>query len=157
MLDKKWLEEYIIQNPKIYETVEHNTANYVDDSNTVLSFKIPEEAEGYLNLFFKVLEHYHKVMRLKLNPDKTNILMIGRPNKDKFKDIKLKNETNVVKPKSQIKILGWLTNGRLSMDNQISSVLSTLNFRMNQISSLSKYMNEKARLKFANCHLISRI
>ena len=67
-------------------------------------------------------------MRLKLNSDKTSLLVVLRSNKQKWKDeIVFIDGKQGILPSKQIKILGWIQNGRLSQDTTLSNNISSIN------------------------------
>ena len=53
--------------------------NFVDDSNSVISAKPSEDLEEYVNSYFKLLEIYYNSQKLKINTDKTQILVCAMP------------------------------------------------------------------------------
>ena len=58
---------------------EHIVVNFVDDSNSIISAKRGEDLEEYVNNYFKLLEIYYNSQKLKINTDKTQILVCSMP------------------------------------------------------------------------------
>ena len=68
----------------------------------MIKFVYLNEANFYLDRFFKVLKVYYNDMRLKLNSDKTSILVISRPNHTAWKEETKAYDENVeIKPEKQ--------------------------------------------------------
>ena len=82
---------------------------------------------------------------------------------EKQKSRKTKTKINVVvkgeeiKPKSQIKILGFRTTENLSMDEQANNLIMQVNNKLNAVKNVEKYMDFKTRLRYADSHIISLI
>ena len=89
----------------------------MDDSNSVISYKDPTEANHYLDRYFWVLKPFYKQNKLMLNPEKTNVLVVAKPTvKAEAKDIRILTDNDDVTPKKAIKVLGWDMNECLSLD-----------------------------------------
>ena len=104
---------------------EHETYAYVDDTYNCVAVNNPEELEVYVNNFFKVFIEFHNANKLKLNEEKTTFLVTAMPrHQDKAKsiEIEVENDENV-KPSTQIKILGFLSNIRCKNDSQANKVI----------------------------------
>ena len=143
MEDGDWMEKNLKETPTNYTEIDHDTVNFVDDSNSVIAFKNPDEVTFNINRFFSVLKIYYNDMKLSLNPDKTNLLVISKPSLRQFtNDIRIEDDEEVIKPKQQIRILGWLVNTRLSMDSSINATISSINSVLNSVKEIQKYMNE---------------
>ena len=61
------------------DDVEQETVNFVVDSNAVISFWPDVDVNNYIKTFLKVLTIYYNTMWLRINSDKTNILVISKP------------------------------------------------------------------------------
>ena len=104
-----------------------------------------------------ILKGYFNCMKLKLNDEKTNLMVMGRPNKEEYmKNVQIKLEDEVIKPKPQMKILGWIMNTRTSMDSHLNMVISQVNHKLKKARSVAKYMNKKTRTIFSNSFLLSK-
>lgn len=83
-------------------------------------------------------------------------MVIGRPAmKEKIDKVELNTSNEIIKQKSQFKILGFLTNRRLSPDSHLNHVTSLISYRINQFNSLKKYASENIRKKYAVSSLLS--
>ena len=56
-----------------FETISHTVASFVDDSNSLMSFSNPQEANPYLNLYFKVSAYYKHINKLQLSLEKNKV------------------------------------------------------------------------------------
>ena len=70
MEDEEWLESKRKVKKEKYKEVEHTVVNFVDDSNSVISFADPTEANMYLDRYFKILGYFYKQNKLVINPEK---------------------------------------------------------------------------------------
>ena len=50
----------------------------MDDSNSVITFEDPNKINFYLDRYFWIMMRYYKLMKLKLNSEKTIILTVSR-------------------------------------------------------------------------------
>ena len=85
-------------------------------------------------------------------------MVLARPNKkEAATNIKIQDNDEEIKPKQQFKILGWWVNTRQSMDTHVNQIYKEINQKINTMRNLSKYTDEKTRIKFANAFLMGRI
>ena len=108
--------------------VDHCVVNFVDGSNSVITEDPGMDIEEYTNSYFKLLEIYYNSQKLKINTDKTQLLVCAMPrfiNQIKNMIIQTPDDTENVKSQEQIKILGYLFNGRGNIDNQMNKLVST--------------------------------
>ena len=57
----------------------HTTVNFVDDSINIISTPNTDTIEEYLDKFYKILEAVYNINKLKINKDKTELLLICKP------------------------------------------------------------------------------
>ena len=81
--DKETMNKLAKREPIETEDIEHETTNFVDDSNSVITFKDPVTANAYLQAYFDLMIGYYNQQKLKLNQMKTNLLVVSKP---KLKD-----------------------------------------------------------------------
>ena len=121
-----------LKDEEIYETigakhyaelpVKHDVLNFVDDSNSVITADPGVDIEEYTRNYFKLLEIYYNSQKLKINTDKTQLMVCTMPrfmNQIENIEIETPEYTDNVKPQEQIKILGYLFNTRRNIDNQV--------------------------------------
>ena len=59
---------------------------YMDDSNNVITFDNQNKIKNYLEAYYNLIQNYYNINKLKINADKTNLLLIYE---DKYKQIYL--------------------------------------------------------------------
>ena len=64
-----------------YEIIDHDIIQYVDDTNNIICGNNMEDLENYSNAYFKLIECFYGINRLKLNPDKSRLMVVCRPNR----------------------------------------------------------------------------
>ena len=76
--------------------------------------------------------------------------------KERNDDIRIvtKPEEEDVTPKKSLKVLGWILNSRLSMDEHLQKIKMKIKFIMSSVKTITPYMSEKNRLLFANSYMI---
>jgi len=62
-----------------YKTIQHETINYVDESTNIISTNNFRQIQQNINGFYKLLETYYDINKLKINADKSKILIICKP------------------------------------------------------------------------------
>ena len=62
-----------------------------------------------------------------------------------------------MKPKRSIKVLGWATNEKLSMDTHMQQTIAKIKYIMSRMNEIKIYVTEKQRLQFANAYLVSSL
>ena len=158
MKNKKWMKENLNQNVVEYTEVEHTTVNFVDDSNSIISFKDSTEMNYYLDRYMQVLKTYYNQMKLKINSEKTNIMIVSRnQRKAETTDLRYEDEKEVVIPKAQIRILGWIMNQRMSMNSNATIAISEVSRMLHNLRNLKHLMSEKTRLIIANSFMKSKL
>ena len=87
--------------------IEHNVAQFVDDSNSVISFKDRSQISDYLNTYFHLLKVFYNMSKLQINDSKTNLMTVNNPrHEDQAKNIIVNTRTNIIRPKEKFKVLG---------------------------------------------------
>ena len=115
MKDEEALRKILNEEPPELPEVDHSAYSYVDDTYNCIATDEHEKLEVYLNTYFKVLKEFYSSNKLKLNAEKTTLLIAAQPkHRDKNKNTKLYNEPGVqdLSQASEIKVLGFKTNER---------------------------------------------
>ena len=158
MLNPEVMKHLADSNTVESEDMDHQVTNFVDDSNSAIVFTNEDDINPYITAYMKLLSGYYNMNKLKINESKTNLMILKR-----FDNSSIKKKTNIVIkdekiiPKKQFKILGYITNEKLSLESQANKICKNINFKISAVSSVSKYMDENTRLRFANSHLINTI
>ena len=160
---------YKLINENIYETltfekinkftnVDHTTVNFVDDSTSIITFKNGNDIKSYIESYFKLLLSFYNANRLKLNSDKTNLLLVNKPKHDIYtKNFTFLAGQFIIKTKKVIKILGIFIRKDLKMDTQVGNLCSELHNRINNIRNISKFTSFKIRLNFVNAFVLGKL
>ena len=78
---------------------------------------------------------------------------------NEIKDLEIITQPDIenVKPKAQIKILGFLINGRGNIDNQLNALSSVVGGLLHIANKYKNIMTKPARKDYIFAHVISRI
>jgi len=63
-------------NNIINTNIEHDIINYVDDSSNIISGTDKNHMQEYLNKYYKLLETFYNINKLKINAEKNKFLII---------------------------------------------------------------------------------
>ena len=141
---------------------------YADDSQLYISFhpKRPTEIEGAVNRINECLAEIKKWMVtnfMKLNEDKTELLLIGKPLVLKKFDLEVKIQfgstyiTPTVCSGSNWKSLGVMLDGSLTLERQINNVKKNCSWTMTNLRTIRKYLDEKVKLMLVKQLIISKL
>ena len=129
---------------------------FADDSTYGVSSKDPKVLEERLNEKYRILANYMGNNRLKLNDEKTHLLIMTTKQKQRLMDIdiQIKTTTEPIEPKSSEKLLGvWIKNDLKwaeYIQNSENSLLKQLNTRLNALRKICQVASFRARLMVAN-------
>merc|ERR1712240_548772 len=89
------------------ENMTHETINYVDDSTNIVTTNDSAKIQSYINDYYRLLETYYDINKLKINTDKSKILIIYRPGHKQMTDkIQLTASNYTILQSDVINILG---------------------------------------------------
>ena len=114
--------------------VDHVTVNFVDDQNNMVAADSHADIEAYLREFMLLLLHFYGANRLKINDEKTQILVL----KGQFKRTisLIASDNTIIWNTAQIKILGVYTNAKNNYTNNIARARSKAFLRLSQLKPL---------------------
>ena len=122
-----------------FKNIDHLTINFVDDSSSVIAFINHVYIKQYLNNYYTLIHEFYNVNKLKINPDKTLLMLIYKPKfKNNLKNFFFNAGQFIIKPKSSIKILGYTLREDLKPDTHIGTMCATLH---NKLFELKKCQN----------------
>ena len=136
---------------------------FADDSTLAVSDADQDILEQKLNLKYGILANYMANNKLKLNDDKTHLLIMSTRQKHRITDIKVKISTpnEVIKPIESEKLLGVYIQKDLKwstyIQNSDKSLLRQLNTRLNALKMISGVASFKVRLMVANGIFCSKL
>ena len=126
--------------------IDHDVFNFVDDSNSALSFNNIEQLNKYITAYMSLMIGYYLINKLKINESKTNLLLVEKQKSRKTKNkVAIKLQETEIKPKNQVKILGFKTTENLSMSQQANSLLMQVNHKLVAVKNIEKYMDFQTR------------
>ena len=144
-----------IENTKI---LEHITWQYVDDSNNVITSNDSKNISEYINKYFKLIEWYYNLNKLKLNPDKSKIMISYKPSiRSSVDNIKLKTSDYIIEQVPKIKALGVFITAGLSNHATINHLTSKVNYRLAVLKQVFKFCEKKAKIILMKSLVISII
>ena len=118
--------------------INHCTVNFVDDSTNIISTNNIEDIQQYINKFYDLLEAVYNVNKIKINNEKTDLMIIY---KNKFrkatKHIQIIASGHKVKQVAKVKILGYTMQNNLHHDKPIAQLTYRINNRLYNIKKLS--------------------
>ena len=143
---------------KIHEGVEHSTINFVDDSSNLISHKNAQNLSLYLTDFYTLLHSFYTINKLKINADKTELLVTCKPSlRHQANAVTMHAHQHVVEQQQESKILGAIINNKLKHTSHINTIVSSVNFRMHALRNIAQYTVFKTRLHIANAIIISTL
>ena len=146
------------ESPIESERINHDIIQYVDDTNNIIYGNNAEEVEKYSNAYFKLIESFYDINRLKLNPDKSRLMVVCRPNRrEEIKNFVLKAGDYIIEQKEKIKVLGVLFTSGLSTHANISNIISKVNYRMYTMREAFSFSNKNSKIIFLKSMVISII
>lgn len=128
----------------------------MDDSNNVITSNSHLGIKEYINNYFKLLECYYNLNKLKLNPDKSKLMIVCKPQvRRDVENIKLVTSDHVIKQVTKIKALGiFITNG-LSNQAMVNNIISKVNFRLSVLRGIFTFCNVRTKTILMNSLVIS--
>ena len=106
---------------------DHTTIQYVDDSNNIITSDNSSHIQEYINKYFKLLEGYYNLNKLKLNPDKSKLMITCKPQmREGTSDIKLVTNEYTVEHVNKIKALGVYIIAGLTNHAMVNHIISKL-------------------------------
>ena len=156
--DKEWVEKNLEEDVTKFNKIEHTTKNFIDNSNSIIEFDDPTDANYYLDRYMKVLKIFYNHSKHKINTDKTALLVISKPkHKDIKEEIRIEDEVEEMKPKPQICMLGWHINERIKMDTNINIAIGIIHKIINNLQLIKNLMHLETRKMVATSMILSKM
>ena len=141
-----------------YKNIEHDTVNFVDDSTSIIAFKETSQIKPYLTDFFNLLKCYYNINKIKINDDKTQMLLTHKPkHKNTLKNFHFYAGNDKITTKNSIKILGFYITSDLKLDSQIGKLTGQLHNRLYNLRQISRFLTFKNRLSFVKSFIIGKL
>ena len=136
---------------------------FADDSTYSVSSRDQDDLEHKLNEKYGILAQYMGNNKLKMNDDKTHLLIMSTKQRRRMVNIEVKIDTSTeeIKPVKCEKLLGIVIQDDLKwseyIQNDDKSLLKQLNSRLNALKLISKVASFKNRLMIANGIFCSKL
>merc|ERR1712240_711896 len=141
-----------------YTKTRHDTINYVDDSTNITSNTDHDILQDYINDFYRLLEVYYDINKLKINSDKSKILVICKPTLRHMTDkIKLIASGHHILQSNFIKILGIYYTKTFDNTRNVNNIISKVNYRLNTLNNILSIAPYKTKVILCTSLLISII
>merc|ERR1712002_319957 len=138
------------------ERINHDIIQYIDDTNNIIYGNNAVEVEKYSNAYFKLIESFYGINKLKINPDKSRLMVVCRPNRrEETKNFVLKAGDYIIEQTEKIKVLGVLFTSGLSTHANISNIISKVNYRMYTMREAFRFSNRNSKIIFLKSMVIS--
>ena len=146
------------QDPIKFKNTNHITINFVDDSTSIISFNEHNQIKNYLETYFNLLSCFYNSNNLKINSDKTKLLLIHPPKLNPtLCNFSFKANNYFIQRTKKLKILGTFLSDTLSLEYKINQIVSQITHKIFECSKVKAYTNFKTRLQMMNALVISRI
>ena len=134
--------------------------NYADDTEVTKSSDPQnlEETKDGMNGCVRDISNWMEINKLKLNPEKTELMIISTKHNMKKINEKHINIKGVDVPVQQsLKYLGVRLDSTMSMTNQVSSICRACYYEIRRISSIKKFLSSDALKTLVVSRVLSRL
>merc|ERR1712240_838151 len=108
--------------------------------------------------YFSLIEGFYSINSLKLNPDKTRLMVVCKPNRrEEIKNLVLRAGDYIIGQKDKIKVLGVFFSSGLTNYVNVSNIISKVNFRMFSMREAFKFSTKKSKKIFFKSMVLSVI
>ena len=136
---------------------------YADDTQLYTSFDLndPQDLISAMSRMEKCvldMSNWMKINKLKLNDDKTEMLVICHPNmKHKMPSISLKIGDSSIEPTKSVRNLGAIFDDGMTMANHVTQVCRSMNLHLRSVGRIRKYLNRDATETIIHALVTSRL
>ena len=159
---------YIMDMPNMFHSSNHNPIEqrnckrpnlktFVDDSYVLVLKEDNKDIKTTILETMEIINKYTRGNKLKLNPDQSQIML-------QTKDVKMREEFSielggkVIQHQKEITILGNTLSQELTWNNHVNKILlPSLRNRTKTLKAVTKYLDKKFRVIFANFVFKSRM
>ncbi len=149
--------DYVTLKPHtIHDNITHTTINFVDDSTNLVSSNNHDKLTNYLTDFYTLLHSYYTINKLKINADKTELLITCKQHLKTQADMVTMTALNyTIQQKQTTKILGYILNNKLTHNDFLNTKKQTINNRIHTLNTLNKYMTQHTKQLIAHATVLS--
>merc|ERR1712082_184944 len=114
-----------------HNNIDHTTVNFVDDSTNIISHKDPQQLSQYLTNFYTLLHAFYTINKLKINADKTELLVTCKKHQRQLANtVTMNAHDHTITQQTTTKILGATINNTLTHNDHINTVTSNIHYKM---------------------------
>ena len=133
---------------------------YADDTQIYIAFN-PGETDitiERLELCINKIRAWMIASKLKLNDDKSELILISSPhNKKKFDKLSITIGTEVVNSSNCVRNLGFMMDSVLNMEDHITSVCRSSYFHLRNIGAIRRYLDDNTAAQIIHVFVTSRL
>ena len=136
---------YFVKKGTLYNYADDNTLSYGHPDFNVLTSVLESESNVLINWF--------KVNKMQANPDKFQVLAVGKKTFDKNMKICIQNST--LSCEEKVKLLGIEIDYQLNFDIHISSICRKASQQLNILKRLGRYLDRLSKLTIFHTFILS--
>ena len=141
-----------------FTDIEHSTVNFVDDSTNMISSVNPTHITQYLTQFYTLIHTFYTINKLKINPQKTELILTCKPKlRQQADQIDMTALGHQIKQQHSTKILGAIITSNLSHDKHIKNTVKNIHNRLHTLRHIKNCTNFDTRLLIANSTIIGTL
>ena len=126
----------------ITQSVNAGTCNiFADDVAIYTSCKTVEDAESQLQICINEIDRWYKNNRLKINADKTNVMVISSRAKGIHKELNVKLNDTKLKQVNSVRYLGVNIDCKLTWDEHVKQLCKNVAYKIFSMRRLSSSLN----------------
>ena len=132
------------------------TVQYVDDSNNIITSNSSDGVVSYINKYFKLLECVYNLNKLRINPDKSKLMVVCKPNLcSTTSSILLTTSDFSIEQVQKVKALEiYLTSGLLN-HAMVNNIISKVYFRLSVLREIYKFAEIRTKIILMNSLIVS--
>ena len=140
--------------------VDSSICCYADDTTVSCTAKTETDLTVALTKQFKMVTSFMTDNGLKVNGEKTQLLVMGRKSRDYVNSVHIETQLGSINPSSSVKLLGCSVHESLKWNNHLvgdsTSVKAALNRRIGSIMKMKKLVGFKTRKMIAEGVFMSK-
>ena len=138
---------YFVKKGTLYNYADDNTLSYGHPDFNVLTSVLESESNVLINWF--------KVNKMQANPDKFQVLAVGKKTFDK--NMKICTHNSTLSCEETVKLLGFEIDYQLNFDIHISSICRQASQQLNIFKRLGPYLDRLSKLTIFHSFILSNL
>ena len=150
---------YIRNLPSFIKSFGFDTSNYADDTNTRLKFSLQFQYSNITHRLPELLKNLESWMNehfLKLNPDKTEIILFAPDRSQKLIGL-VHPSTGHIRFKNSVKLLGVNLDEALTLEPHVNSVISSCYYHLRDIGKFKHNLSSDDLLTLTHSVISSKL